>query len=730
MSKRSDQLADAEARRAAAEDLEHSLLLSAGAGTGKTRTLVDRYVNILASAEAEVAQIVAVTFTEKAAKEMKERIRAECRKRAEGAPDHEQRRAWEQHERELENARIGTIHALCARILRENCLAAGLDPRFAVLQEDQAGLLLRDSVRRWVLTAIERPQAPARCLVTAFGLDQACSVITGMLDRREDWDGWDLARDADPAALLTRWSEAAGACVDDLVSGHAWQGAVEALRIHEPLDPSDKMALARQTALAAAEAAGASAATEERAAALREIAHLDLRGGAKAKWHSEQDLRCVKDALKRLRDTCRQAGFDDDGTSAGVEENSALLTAALCAVLPEAEKAFSEAKLARSALDFADLQLLARDLLRDNEAVRRRLQSHTRHVLVDEFQDTNRLQKQILDYLAACQPDTDRPPRHPTFAVGDAKQSIYRFRGADVSVFAETRADFAARQGCRQLALQTSFRGQPALVAFANQLFSHEAVMGAAGCRPDYEAHYESLVAHRTERAEQPDVEIALATQAPGGPQEGGEDEEATLDRLREVEADWIARRILDACGSRGLRVYDEGAERPRPAGFGDLAILFRSMSKLRIYERALRQHGVPYYVVAGRGLYARQEIRDVLSFLRALENRHDQVALAGVLRSPFFGVSDKTLYWLTRGHDQGEGERLRPLPEGLHLAGEGDVPREDPSLRHIAADEWPKLQRAWDTIEALRAVRDRLSLSQLIERIVADTAFQAALLT
>ena len=743
-------LVDAEVRRVAAQDLEHSLLLSAGAGTGKTRALVDHYVSILASGQAQVAHIVAVTFTEKAAKEMKERIRAACRDRADRAGSEEEGRAWEQHERELENARIGTIHSLCARLLRENSLAAGLDPRFVVLEEAEASLLLRESVRGWVLSAVQEAEARVRQSVAAFGLERACGMVVDRLGEREDWEGWPLARDADEGALLAQWRESGQPGIEELVTSAEWQQAVAVLQANEPLDATDKVAQTRDLALRRA-AAGADPAlpSEGRLQALAELAGLELRGGSKGKWLSEQALQAVKDALKALKAACKNAGIGQAGNAAA-QEDSARLTAAFCAALPEAERAYSEAKRARSALDFADLQLLARNLLRDNEVVRRQVQRHTRHLLVDEFQDTNRLQKEVLDYLAGSDPESRAAPQHPTFAVGDAKQSIYRFRGADVSVFTQTRADFAERQGCRHLALRTSFRSQPGLVAFANEVFGHEAVIGREQNKREYEAYYEDLAAYRRERPGQLDVEIALATEAPGAAaaaasaDEGDEAEEveqAKVALLREVEADWIARRILEACGPEGLRVFDKQTKEPRPAGalparraqFGDVAILFRSMSDVRLYERALRQHGVPYYVVAGRGLYARQEIRDVLSFLRVLENRHDEVALAGVLRSPFFGVSDRTLYWLThpsRAEARTSAELNRPLWDGLRCAEEGALPGEDVALQHIAEDEWPKLQRARQVIESLRAVKDRLSLSQLIERLVADTGFRAALLT
>ncbi|MFQ5808325.1 MAG: UvrD-helicase domain-containing protein, partial [Armatimonadota bacterium] len=716
-------LADQEARTTAAERFGASIALSAGAGSGKTSVLVTRYLNILERDLATVPQIVAVTFTEKAAAEMRERIRADCRARArEAAGDHE-RRLWQRHERDLEAAPVSTIHSLCARILREHSIAAAIDPQFRVLEEASADLLMAQAVHRQVLRRVHEGADTMRRLVAAFGVVRLRDILCQLIAQRDKWLQW-LAGVADAESLvrqrLVADAEAQEGALAELVDDLRWQAAMATLESTEPLDPDDRAAQQRAAILDLAPvAADAELDTEQRVQALADMRAQCKKYGSKVKWPSPEALADVRDAFVTLRDLCGEAMKQALGAGdAAVAESSAERSAALAVELEGAHEAYQDAKRRRSAMDFADLQLGARDLLRDHARIRDHYRRQFKYILVDEFQDTNGLQKEILFALAGAERDPGpQPAKGKLFIVGDDKQSIYRFRGADVTVFNVTREDFALSEGAHNLELSINFRSQPGLVDFYNRLFSQDAVMGAGGSGAPYIARYLALDPHRTARPEGPDVEVILAR-----PDDGSDDAgEATLRDLRETEAAAIAQRIEEICDDeRGLQVFDprrDDSEGPRRARCGDVAILFRALTDVRTYERALRRRGIPYYLIAGQGLYRRQEIQDLVCLLRALENARDEVAVVGALRSPLFALSDETLYWLCR-----DGQPYAALQR---LATEPD----DGQFEAIGPEERDKAARAAEILGELREVKDRLSISQLLTRAVEETGFLGALL-
>ncbi|MGD8240367.1 MAG: 3'-5' exonuclease, partial [Armatimonadota bacterium] len=452
---------------------------------------------------------------------------------------------------------------------------------------------------------------------------------------------------------------------------------------------------------------------EQRIRALTELQGHCRKYGSKANWPSPEALADVQSAFVALRDLCGDAMKQGLGAGdAAVAESSARRSAALAVELKGAHGAYQDAKRQRSAMDFADLQLGARDLLRDHAPIRDHYCGQFKYIMVDEFQDTNELQKEILFALAG-----EEAASRELFIVGDDKQSIYRFRGADVTVFNVTREDFALSEGAQDLELSINFRSQPGLVEFYNHLFSQDAVMGAGAPKAPYIARYLALDPHRTGRPEGPDVELILAKSG----EDSDDAERAAVGDLRETEAAAVAQRIEEICDEeRGLQVFDphrDDSEGPRQARSGDIAILFRALTDVRTYERALRRRGLPYYLIAGQGLYRRQEIQDLLCLLRALENARDDVAVVGALRSPLFALSDETLYWLCRD--------AQPYAALERLATEPD----DGRFEAIGPEERDKAARAAEILGELRRVKDRLSISQLLTRAVEETGFLGALL-
>ncbi len=704
-------------------DLDTSFIMTSGAGCGKTYRMVERYTAIVEQdASTDVTRIIAVTFTEKAAAQLRDRVRERCREMmAETAG--EERERWQRAARRLATAPVSTIHGLCSRLLRENSVAANVDPRFRTLDETEQQFLLRDCVRETLLERVHAGGESARRVVAFWGLESAGAHIRGMIGNREELGA--LLREPPSAAeLLERWQAAAEqgrlAGLEAALADERWAAVREVLGRIAPV-PGDT-AGDRQQAFreAAGVAMSPDAGVDERIQALSEaLGQGNRRAGAKAKWQGREDeLEQVKAALSTLADLKDDYSKRISALAEVEGPESAELAAALCAEASAAADRYAAEKRRRSALDFADLQIMARDLLVGHPEVLERVRSRYDYVLVDEFQDTNELQKEIIWLIAGGDASAGRPPAHGrVFVVGDAKQSIYGFRNADVTVINRTLREFREADGCDVLRLDTSWRSHPSLIRFHNDLFAHDCVMGETA-EADYQARYEPVGAVR-ETLELPhDVELMLISA--GGGAAGDEEEAAESLNAREarmLEAESLAARIREIVDTAEVTVeirHEDGTTERRGAHYGDFAMLFQSMTSVGIYEYALRREGVPFYTVAGRGFYNRQEIRDCLNLLSVLENAADELSLVGALRSPMFALSDDTIFWLTRGE--------LPLVEAMRQAAEGRFEHQ----RHLPDEQVARVRRAHDVIGRLRACKDRLSLSELVERMLSETGAAA----
>jgi ATP-dependent helicase/nuclease subunit A len=329
-------------------------------------------------------------------------------------------------------------------------------------------------------------------------------------------------------------------------------------------------------------------------------------------------------------------------------------------------------------VDFHDLLLRARDLLRDHPEVRRELSERFRFLLIDELQDTDPVQMELVEALCGGGLSSGK-----LFAVGDHKQSIYRFRGADVSLFQDLRqrVPHDGRQG-----LTVNFRSQPAILDFANALLG-EAL-----------EDYEPLV------GDQPQVNPGPCVEFLWSPRPG----EGNVTDARRVEAEWIAARIAAMVGRERL-IADE-TQGLREVKAADVVLLFRAMSNVHLYEAALRRQGLNYYLVGGRAFFAQQEIYDLLHLLRALENPQDGMSLTGLLRSPFCCVSDEALYVLCR-HRRGPWTGLF----------------DEHSETLLPADQVEVVRRARRFLLRWRDLKDRLPISRLLSAVLADSGYDAA---
>jgi ATP-dependent exoDNAse (exonuclease V) beta subunit len=627
-------------QRAAVERTGQDVCVVAGPGSGKTRVLIERFRRLVETGTSPLA-ILAITFTEKAATEIKTRLVEAFA----GRPD---LRA------PIERAYVSTIHGFCARLLKENAIAAGLDPEFRVLDEADS--------------QAELQQAAHVALDQLY--DTRTAEFTGLLDA--------ICAPAELAESLLGLYEAlrtAGRSTADLrqessIPPAGFREAVETVRAalraagpgttHKRRERIDAMRdWAGRAALIAGRAAG-----PEHFRALEEF-QFDLRSAE----------RPVSECIRWFREQRPAIA------GALVAEHYAAFRALLVDAIEEIDRRYRARKLELSALDFSDLEERAIALLERKPALRFRVRRSIAQILMDELQDTNRLQWKLLGLI--------RTDGH-FFAVGDMNQSIFGFRHADPELFRGYR-DRVASAGGEVDRLFENHRSREPILEAVNLVFQ-----GAEGIEP-----HRLTASREFGWKPEPSVEVLVASG------DGGEDAVA-------LEARWVARRIRELAGSLPveIRACDGGIER-RAARFQDIAVLLRALTAATAFEDAFREFGVPCLTFGGRYFYEEREPLDILQLLRVIDNPRDEVALAGLLRSPMVGVSDESLLRL----------RLCSKNLGRALAGLNGRPAPD-----FDPDDLDRLQRFGNLLRDLRARRDDLPPDRLLARVLDETAYAEGL--
>ncbi|MFW6132706.1 MAG: UvrD-helicase domain-containing protein [Planctomycetota bacterium] len=692
-----------DAQRAAARDrLGDNLALRSGAGCGKTFVLARRFTELLLSrpeAQDVLGRFVALTFTDKAALEMRDRVRRFLADRAAAARGADRRRLLDWVD-ELTAARISTIHSFCAGVLRSRAVEARLDPDFAVCADDLlAGRLAADAADHAVLAAVEHEQADLLALLGRLRYDQVVADVEWLVNHRTQWRREDYA---DPAATLRRWEELLAderrRAFDALHGDTELRDRVQALTALPCDDPDDKLARIRDPAVAAMRRllddpdAWTPETFEPVAAACR-----PGNVGCSGAWDRDpkdirQELKAAAAAFARWAHLAEGLGPPDTAAA------EALTVATRLA--GQAEALYAAEKRRRGMLDFTDLLAETSRLIAENEGVRRALGAGIDQLLIDECQDTDAVQLDLLLGLLSDGADPDAPPGDGRlFVVGDRKQSIYRFRGAQVEVF-ERLCERLGRRN--QEALDLSFRAHAAGVAFVNELFAP--LMGA---------DYEPLRAHRSELPPGASVEILLARRGDGEPP-------TDADETAACQAAVTAERIAGLIGGGERTVWDAAAGDWRRARCGDIAVLLGRMTESGAYERELAARGVPYYVVAGTGFFRQQEVFDVLNALRAIDNPYDDVAFVGALRSALFGLDDAALMRLA--------EAIEPpyLPKLLAAADGGADPA--PAAPGMDASAGRALRFAVDLLGRLGRAKDAMGPAAVVDALLNETGYEGAL--
>jgi ATP-dependent helicase/nuclease subunit A len=590
-------------------DLDTSFAVEAGAGTGKTTLLTARIVEAVRTGRAALPEIVAITFTERAANELKVRLRSEFEaKLAETAgTDDTVAGRFERALAALDAAHVSTIHSFCAEILLERPVEAGVDPGFTVADELETSLLFDEVWDDWLAAELADDRGRLRPAFVAGLTTEKLSEFARFLRDHPDLAPAGGEIDAEAAAdrLRTDFVPKARALFEEMKARCPSPDCSCVSRILDAAAAADRM-----------EDAGP-------ADALAAVPALNLSV-------SRVQRGC---GTKAQKERCKRGLNELDAIVAEVREQAA--HAVICGVtetLRDLLAAFAAAKRDRARLDFDDLLRKARDLLRDNREVRGYFQRRFKMILVDECQDTDPLQTEIAFFLAEKEPRAD-DWRHAVIApgkllyVGDPKQSIYRFRQADIETYQEAKG-LVARHGESATVVQ-SFRSGTRCIDWIN------AVFGELIRRPndgDYQPAYVALDAYR----EDPGLGATVLQ-----PPEKTEFEH--VDEARTAEAAAVASE-LRAMVTRGDRIYDKETEALRPVTYGDVAVLARTRRSFDAYERAFAGAGIPFRTVSGKAFFARQEVLELRNVLAAIERPHDAVAVVAALRTSLLGLSDDEL--------------------------------------------------------------------------------------
>jgi ATP-dependent helicase/nuclease subunit A len=710
-----------EEQRSAIEAHSVSVALSAGAGCGKTFVLTERFLSHLEPsdfsapslkllASAELHELIAITFTDRAAREMRDRIRKKCYERLQDAPL-EQADYWLRLLRSLDSARVSTIHAFCGALLRAHAVEMGLDPRFVVVEQSQADTLLAEIIEDVIREKLSDPDDPLHepllNLTTEFGLKRLQSMVADLLrsGRSVDFKPW-LSRT--PQEVVTTWAvfhrqQFVPLLMKQIEENPATAKLVQFLQSlgHVP----ETLFEARQRLFAELPSLSTVKHPAAKLAELRELAKVP-KGGKKV-WGDDQLAGQFRDTAKAFRDAIdKMIGrleFDPIIAQRNAEAGLQLL-----GVAHVIQERYNTRKHELAWLDFNDLLTKARQLLTDpaHAELQARMASRVRLLLVDECQDTDPLQVELIEAICGKNANDGK-----LFFVGDYKQSIYRFRGADPGVFRRLEQETSE---AGRLPLSENFRSQPAILDFVNALFCNAL---SASENPDSASgkaalQYQPLRPHRLQVMPKPAVECLWAK---ASEDESKKKDAGATDIVRRREAEFIARRICGMIDQQEQIAADkqsDGHWTPRPVEYKDIAILFRTLSSVQFYEEALRNYGIHYYLVGGHAFYAQQEIHDIANLLRALASPADSISLAGVLRSPMFALTDETLFWLAQ-HSQG-------LSAGLFV---------DPLPRELNEADRHRAQFAAATLQHLRERKDRFSITALLNEALALTGYDAALL-
>lgn len=673
-----------------AMELGRHLAVTAAAGTGKTTTLAARYLHILQQTDSTPTEIATITFTRKATTEMRDRIRENVSAQLQSIEDGDAFDRWRKIADELTEGYIHTIHAFCARLLREYAVEAGVDPEFEMLDEVDAPVVQRETISNWLDQ--NGDSSDVNLVARLWSRDTLVDVICGLFREQPDSTEWAKARvkqtDTDyESDLFDVFVELEPADARDFLSSDEMQAALSTFRdldlealgvpetdhawdnIHYYLRPAGRSEAARKPKQASDEAvlktvrrlcdgvttADGNLYTSVRGRGSHYIA------GTKRNWPDEPQ-EAYRDALETLIDGLRSREEAVRTIPSLVDQNAAPYVRALAQVYLQCLETYEERKRERTAFDFNDLLTQMLELLRSDPEIRSTLQDRFEHIMVDEFQDTDPRQWLLVSLLSGLS-DAERNTNDEAtlFVVGDKKQSIYRFRGADVATFSAARSDLVEANLQRphisqtqegtdpptELALTGSFRTVSEPAEVLNPLFEH--VFSPVDEQfKSYEAEPQSITSKRKEGTDLTgSVEYLVVPEDTEAASVLYPDEHPLLTRSYidsgEREAHALAARISTHINTN-TEIYDTDKKEYLPIEPRHIAILVRTRKNLDAYERAFDEYGIEVNLVSGDGYWQTPEIRVLSNLIEVLFDPTQDIPLYGLLRSPMFGLTDSQL--------------------------------------------------------------------------------------
>lgn len=702
------------------------VLVSAGAGSGKTAVLVERVIQLVLNANppVQIEQILAVTFTEEAAAQMRRRIDTAIRARLQSGPNP----LLERQLALLERSWISTIDAFCLRLIRENFQALGLDPQMEVLGEEEARLLKLDAADSLFQRLYDEPGKAGerfRTLVEHYGgvhhdegLRDAMLSLHAIFETVLDPKAWlrnAIEQYQEPLVWITRWrdcllqtlnqiQEKLESCLSDMRQQHARR---ELISVANEDITATKEALKALT-------------TRDVNEAWRALPNAELSPFPR-KSKDGPEHECLKGIHLELSSLLKQASA---ATPAAIESVASALmpfVRDLGILTQQFRRDYSRAKREQAAVDFSDLKRNALRLLR-NEDIAEQMRSRFVHVIIDEYQDINPLEDEILRRVSR----TVNPNR---FMVGDVKQCIYGFRLAEPGLFVEKLSQFQEVRSAdrRKIFLPDNYRSRAEILNSVNTLFERILAPTLGGLTFRKGDHLKPEAVYPPVNLEHP-VELLLidckedaAPQQQNGADSGenGESPEIVNYSNLQCQALEIGRRILDWTGRNGkepLQVLDQGTKTMRPARAGDMAILMRSVK-----ERAapvietLNSLGIEVITTRESTFFESVEVMDILAVLHVLDNPRQDIPLAAVLRSPMFNFSEEELAQIT----------IDALPQGSqhHTKFFHESVRE--FLKNRADSELAaKLREAFERIEQWRTMSRTRPLADVIRHILDETGY------
>ena len=623
---------DQPARDKIANALRETLFVEAGAGTGKTTSLVGRIVNLVASGETTLDRIAAITFTEAAAAELRERIRSKLEESADDAsqPD-ERRRLCKQGVDALDNAFIQTLHSFAGALLRERPLEAGLPPAFDTMDAIESDIAFDEAWTRWIDDALD-DKSLERLFLTTFSLgmtvDHMCRIA------QQFHANYDLLQEADFATPETPIPDAYQALTQSLAAAAA---DMEALCAYSKLRDEDALYAHTQAKLPLIRRLTALPADSSAYRLLSNMLPLSCGRGRQTDWENADGgvnaCRALKALLSDMDAQVKQA-------LQAIRSDTLL---ELLGILKAFVLDYAAERKRQGRAGFHDLLVWARDMLRDNIAARDHFRERFSHLLIDEAQDTDLIQAEIAMFLAEDVPEHANANARPKawnaitpkpgklFVVGDPKQSIYRFRRADVSQMRRLQNNM----GGSELHLTQNFRSQRPVVDWVNALFA-EWMNEGSGEQADY-----TPIDHRWDAAADHPTKPRVWRM--------GDAQDGNMEAVRRAESREIAALLRQIKAER-WQIRDTDAEdardvdRYKPAAYSDVCILMPARTALNILEQALDDADIPYRLEGASLFFATQEVRDVLNCLKAIDDPSDEIAIVAALRSHAFACADADL--------------------------------------------------------------------------------------